>query len=152
MWKGVLEPHQAEHHVRRCYGRTRETSLFSPWCALSAVREIDGDKERDLICQLKLFNYLLHLLTITHEETQGILQGFPWRADERAALHSHNHCHPRCSCAQECPSLAEEGNTFRNDSMLQAGVVAPFASGWDAGDSAGASSVLLMEQEAQAWL
>lgn len=39
---------------------------------------------RKEICHLKWFNYLVHLLIITYEETQGMLCGFPWKSVRRA--------------------------------------------------------------------
>lgn len=89
-------------------------SLFSHWLALSAVSEIDGDKDRDLICQLKLFNYLVHLLTITYEEKQGILWELPWKAVGRTTPHSHNHCCPQCSCTRSVFFLGRGGKQESN--------------------------------------
>lgn len=82
------EPQWAELHVRRCYSRKRGRSLFSLWLALSVVSETDGDKERHLIYQLVLFNYLVHLLMVTCKEMQRILQRVPWKTVGRAHSHS----------------------------------------------------------------
>lgn len=64
---------------------------------------------------------MLHLLSITYAETEGILRGFPWKAAGRATPHSHNRCRPQCSCTQSDFFLDRGGNQNRTKSMFVKG-------------------------------